>query len=187
MMLITAAEVWHHNKDGTDFALIVANNTKSGCWSTFALKGAMDHDKYDWLLAMLERCGDFNADATLEELVGVGFDARNGEFAMEKAAIKHARRLLGSVTRAAQNPEGWEPAKGWEQKYKGDLTMQEYDERAGVRKLKSKVEKLAAAVEEDDNQDAFGDSDDDFAARRRRKLELKRRQRELEQEAQGGA
>ena len=185
-MLITAAEVWRSKRDGFDFALIVATNRESGAWATFVLKDLASSERCDWLLDLLATTPGASQVCSAD-LIERGFSLRDGEFAMEKAAIKRARLLLGTMTRAAQNPEGWEPAKGWEQVYKGDLTMQEYDERAGVRKLKSKVEKLEVAVEEDDNQDAFGDSDDDFAARRRRKLELKRRQRELEQEAQGGA
>ena len=115
-----------------------------------------------------------------QSLEAVGLHPHRPEFAMEKAALKTARRLLSRKSRAAQTPQGWEPLPGWEQHYKGRLSFTSYDSNARWHQLEADIEVLRQKIADMEPSSDFAESDEDFRARRMAKIQLKQKLREIE-------
>ena len=110
----------------------------------------------------------------------MGLHAHRPDYAMEAAALKFARRILGKKSQAAETEQGWEPCPGWEPTYKGRLSFTSYDAKAKWRKIETEIEDLKQKIEDMKPKSDFAESDADFRSRRMAKIQLKRKLKEME-------
>jgi len=133
-----------------------------------------------WLLAQETQDDPNDYFRSRKGLEAMGLHAHRPEFAMEKAALKTARRLLGKKSRAAETADGWEPIPGWDLAYKGRLSFTSYDANAKWRKVEADIEDLKQRIADMEPKSDFAESDEDYRARRLAKIQLKRKLKEME-------
>ena len=110
----------------------------------------------------------------------------DGEFMLEKAAVKWSKRTLSSRTEAAMTDIGWEPAHPWRRVYQGPLNVQHWEVDARRMKSQLKVKQLEEDIARASKLDTGTMTDDQYAANRRRMIELKMERAKLRSDSQGG-
>lgn len=171
METVEGLEIW---RNGEDLLIVVLSRAPTGVYSGWT----MMHNRV--VPMEIPDMIDLLTSGQVEWADIRRLAKRDQEFRSHKAASKWARRALSRCQRAAMTPEGYEPAPGWVREYNGDLTLQNFDAMAKIRRAAEKIIQLEREIEAQGKKDIRSMTDTEYRAHRARNAQLKRERAKLQ-------